>query len=273
VLCVPLNESPTAQELKAGRNHLVLRQALPASTVMMSAATGQSLPPLQEVAIEIERRDGVDVEQFVEEVPREKRDKDTGAAGLKQIVRVRATAGEWSQEVLVPFTPQVTRFSWRGGLLDVPGARLPAQLQLSNSIRPLPASIKLDKFEAEAYGGLEAQANTMIRNFESHITITDRNTGEQTQGVVSLNSPVFYDGSRWIFFQSQWDPEGKRWSVLGVGNRPGVLTMAVGCGLIIVGIFYAFYIKPIIIKVMKQRAIEKAQQDNRLKGFTPVNTL
>lgn len=270
VLCVPLNEMPTAQELKSGKDHLILRQALPASTVMMAAATGKPLPPMQEVAIEVERRDGVSIEQYVEEVPREKRDKDIGAAGTKQVVRVLAKSGNWSQEILVPFTPQLTRFSWRGGLLDVPGANMPAQLQLSNSIRPLPAAIKLDKFEAQAYGGLEAQASTMIRNFESYITITDRNTGQQTTGVVSLNEPVFYDGNYWIFFQSQWDPAGQRWSVLGVGNRPGVTAMAVGCGLIIFGIFYAFYIKPIIIKVMKQRAIKHAQSENRLPKDSPV---
>lgn len=270
VLGVPLNEAPSPQTLKPGKSHLVLREARAASAVMMAAATGKPLPPPEEVAVEIERRDGVAVEQYVEEVPREKRDKDMGASGAKQVVRVRATAGDWSQELLVPFVQQATIMPWQGGLLDVPGATMPAQLQLSTSLRTLPAAIKLDKFEAEAYGGVEAQANAMIRNFESHITITDRETGKQTQGIVSLNEPVFYSRNHWIFFQSQWDPTGQRWSVLGVGNRPGVMMMALGCGLIIVGIFYAFYIKPIIIKLMKKRAMENAQRENRIGGFPPV---
>ena len=28
-----------------------------------------------------------------------------------------------------------------------------------------------------------------------------------------------YDGGKWIFFQSQFDLQTQRWSVLGVGNR------------------------------------------------------
>lgn len=258
VLSVPLNDSVSVQQIE-GSGQLILRETRSASDVMMAAASGTK-PALGEMSVDLTRQEGVDVEQYVETVPVPARERNTDQAGDKQVVRVRASAGDWHHEVLVPFTAQAIVRIWSGGLLDVPGANSPVQLQLSNTIRPLPASIRLDKFEAQAYGGMEASAGALMRNFKSFITLTNPTTGDRTPGVVSLNEPVFYDNNRWIFFQSQWDPTGQRWTVLGVGNRPGVLGMAIGCGLIIFGIFYAFYIKPIIIKAKKNKALQVAGQ-------------
>ncbi|MGN6628202.1 MAG: hypothetical protein ACTHLN_16400, partial [Tepidisphaeraceae bacterium] len=98
-----------------------------------------------------------------------------------------------------------------------------------------------------------------IRDYRSTITLTEPRTGKTRTDTVFLNSPVFYDGNNWIFFQSQFDVEGQRWSVLGVGNRPGTYVMTAGCVLIIVGIFYAFYIKPLVIKRMKRQALASAK--------------
>ncbi len=256
VLAVPLNEKAFVQDMTES-GELMLRVPAPTSAMM----TGQPRAKPDEIKIALERSNKAAVEQYVQIVPREQRDKDTGASGQKQVVRVHASAGDWNQDILVPFLQQATLMPWRGGLLDIPGAKSPAQLQLSTNLRNLPANIRLDKFEAEAYGGMQAQAGAMMRNFKSFITITDRVSGKQTPGVVSLNEPVFYDDSRWIFFQSQWDPNGQRFTVLGIGNRPGVMIMALGCGLMIFGIFYAFYIKPIIIKVKKQNALANAARD------------
>jgi hypothetical protein len=40
-------------------------------------------------------------------------------------------------------------------------------------------------------------------------------------------------------------------SILGVGNRPGIWTMIVGAALMLTGIGYAFYVKPILLKYKK----------------------
>ncbi len=258
VVSVPVNGNVSVQKIE-GSGQLILHEPVSADEAMMASAAGRVTPP-GEMRVDLTRQDGVDVEQYVETVPVPIRDRNTDQAGDKQVLRVRATVGEWNREVLVPFTSQAIVRIWSGGLLDVPGATSPVQLQLSTTIRPLPAAIRLDKFEAQAYGGMEAAAGAMMRDFKSFITLTNPKTGQRTPGVVSLNEPVFYDNNRWIFFQSQWDPTGQRWTVLGVGNRPGVLGMAIGCGLIIFGIFYAFYIKPIIIKAKKNKAIQVAGQ-------------
>jgi hypothetical protein len=74
-----------------------------------------------------------------------------------------------------------------------------------------------------------------------------------------MNNPVHFANGRWAFFQAAWDPQGQRWTVLGVGSRPGVWVMVAGCLMMAVGLLYAFYLKPIIIKNMKKKALAQAR--------------
>jgi hypothetical protein len=75
-----------------------------------------------------------------------------------------------------------------------------------------------------------------------------------------MNHPVYFGDGSWLFFQAQWDPDGQRWTILGVGNRPGVNVMICGCVMIVSGVLYAFYAKPIIIRRMKRNALQKAAE-------------
>ena len=79
-----------------------------------------------------------------------------------------------------------------------------------------------------------------------------------------MNDPQ-ESGGYW-FFQAQWDPpqeslgdqfagsRGLNYTVLGVGNRAGVIVQLVGCCLTVLGMIYAFYVKP-IIKRRKQSSV------------------
>jgi cytochrome c biogenesis protein ResB len=134
----------------------------------------------------------------------------------------------------------------------------------------LPARIQLEKFEAEAYGGLEATIAPMLRDFRSTINITNPATGQQSTQTVYLNNPVFYNDGQWIFFQSGWDNQNQQFTVLGIGNRPGVTAMQAGCVIILTGILYAFYVKPLIISSRKRRAIAEAQASKAAKIPQPV---
>ena len=51
-------------------------------------------------------------------------------------------------------------------------------------------------------------------------------------------------------------PPDKQFSVLGIGNRPGLTTMMVGSLLMVLGIGYAFYIKPILLNRKKQWLVQ-----------------
>jgi hypothetical protein len=74
-----------------------------------------------------------------------------------------------------------------------------------------------------------------------------------------MNSPVYFDDGRWLFFQAAWDPDGQKFSIIGVGTRPAVNIMLCGCVMIFGGLFYAFWIKPVIIANMKAKALADAR--------------
>jgi hypothetical protein len=48
---------------------------------------------------------------------------------------------------------------------------------------------------------------------------------------------------------------------LGVGNRPGLTTMVVGAILMILGIGYSFYIKPLLLNAKKKSLAAWAKQN------------
>lgn len=53
---------------------------------------------------------------------------------------------------------------------------------------------------------------------------------------------------RWTYFQSGAATDHWSYTILGVGNRHGILPMTMGCILITLGCIYAFYIKPVLIR-------------------------
>ena len=53
---------------------------------------------------------------------------------------------------------------------------------------------------------------------------------------------------------------------LGVGNRRGVVTQLAGCILSVIGMMYAFYVKPII----KRRRRAKVEAELAVRGIEPA---
>jgi ResB-like family len=142
------------------------------------------------------------------------------------------------------------------GVVQIPGATAALQLQLGYTCRPLPVSLLLKNFEMVPYSGGMATSNTMFRDFKSTLELTDGDGHVETDET-SLNSPIYYDHGNWIFFQAGYDPDGQS-STIGVGNRPGVVVMLSGCVMIVLGLLYAFYVKPVVIRRMKAKAMERA---------------
>lgn len=240
------------------------------------AASGPLMPPTPSDAppliVSVERFDHLRAKRQVIDVPREQRDRDAGASGVFQVLQVRVRSGEWSKDVYVRFEPWAADVAWESEPIEVPGARAPLELRLGNTVRSIPARIKLDRFELVPYPGGDASLGSIMRDFRSHLTITDRE-GRSSTGVARMNEPVYFASGAWLFYQAQWDPEGQRYTVLGVGNRPGVFTMTLGCVMIGFGLFWAFYLKPIIIRRMKRQALERAAAKEKPLPVDPAPAL
>ena len=262
VLTVEANGPPVVQTFDGERGDIEMIAPHTEEAMLMRTMGRESPHDHGKVAVQRTDHAGA-VVPFVDEVPKAKRNRDEGTSGRRQVVRVRYTGLDstdkpFEGETLVPFSEHPLETPWQGGLINVPNSTAVAQVTLGNNFRMLPAVARLDKLEAFAYAGMDASVAPMIRDYRSTITLVEREGGTSRTDTVFLNSPVFYAGGNWIFFQSQFDLQNQRWSVLGVGNRPGVYVMVSGCILIIVGIFYAFYVKPVLIRRMKAKAIAAA---------------
>ena len=227
-------------------------------------ATGRVTP--RSLELDVERVAHVARQEWVQEVPPELRDRKKGEGGGMQVLTVRASRGDWQQIVQVPYSPWPDQAPWSFGVLNLPGTDKPVQLQLGNTRRQMPASVTLDSFELVPYAG-DFTSDSAMRDFKSHLTLKNLGSGEKTDAIAHLNNPVYLDykapaglasllpGQSWLFYQNQWDPEGQKFTVLGVGNRPAITTMIVGCCLIVLGTLYAFYAKPLIVRRMKANAL------------------
>jgi hypothetical protein len=134
-------------------------------------------------------------------------------------------------------------------VVDIPGAGK-VGLLLSTVKRPLPSSITLARFDPVHYPG----ATRAYEDYVSTLSARNHATGEERTIVAHLNNPAIDQGL--YYFQSAWDgddhaPPEKRFTVIGVANRPGIWLMTLGAILIIVGIGYAFYVKPMLLKRKK----------------------
>jgi hypothetical protein len=257
-------------DIAAGAGEGTVVRDLPSTGGQILIAPAEDDASHTPFALNVDRKEHLRKNQSVVEVPSVQRDRETGQAGIFQVLRVRVTSGKWSKDVLVPYSQYVAEESWNDSatqdgrtvagseMIEIPGAHAALQLRLGQEYDWLPARLTLDRFDAVPYDGMGSTGSSLMRDFCSTLTIEDHRTGEKTTDVAHMNHPVYFGDGSWLFFQAQWDPEGQRWTILGVGNRPGVPVMIGGCVMIVVGVLYAFYVKPVIIRRMKEKAIRKA---------------
>lgn len=215
-------------------------------------------------------------------VPTWQRDKDAGTTFSMARVEVShdgRTASAW-----LPFNqyamegPEYAyggRFSYRPVSVRLPNGRA-VELMLSRERDPLPAPATLEDFRVIAHvGGFTGQVSS-IRDWESVVRFEEDGGAMSEALSVRTNSPFEYGGFR--FFQAMWDPPspgftpGLNFTGLGVGNRKGVLTQLAGCTLAVVGMMYAFYVKPAIRRRRAQEALEAAARQRADVTTRPVRT-
>jgi hypothetical protein len=187
--------------------------------------------------------------------------RDRAAANQYSMVRV-VVPGQEEQSVWLPLhhypfesaNDTILGFRYAPTTVELEDGRL-LEMMFSRRSHPLTATISLDGFEIASHiGGFTGNVSSVL-NWHSKVRFEDKE-GVIESAEVSVNAPTERDGL-W-FFQSQWDPpdpggarggvpsKGRNFTVLGVGNRNGVWTMLAGCILSVIGMIYAFYVKPVI---------------------------
>ena len=205
-------------------------------------------------------------------VPTSQRDRDMG--NLNSWVRASAPGIEptWLRFQKYPFEGPSDLLGRFKGLYAPTMVRVPSadgswkdvEMVFSRERMDLPAPIALETFELETYIGGYSDGGGSIRDYRSVLRFDDDGKWGEPRPV-SMNKPVEHDGL-W-FFQSQWDPpisasingglpsKGLGYTVLGVGNRNGVYTQLLGCVIAVIGMIYAFYVKPLIKRRRRERVL------------------
>lgn len=262
-----------------GERHLLITADQPGITHLQIGVDGsakeQPLSPTGEfnvgpaevkMKLSAVRMDHLRRREAVVDVPPVKRVRDLGATGVMQIATLRVKSGDWSQIVNVPYVPFALEpnADWRTvRSIDLPGTMSKLQIALGNTRLELPAKLTLQNFELVNYPGGTINDN-LFRDFKSTLKVVSRETGEEEVGVAKMNSPIYFDGGNWLLFQSGYNKQEMS-TFIGVGNRPGVGVMTAGCILMAVGLLYAFYVKPVIIRRRKEKAIALAAAGGKLK--------
>jgi hypothetical protein len=196
-------------------------------------------------------------------VPRRHRNREVRESS--SMVRVQLDEGGRAHDVWVPFhqypvdgPSETLRRYWYDPTEITLGDGRVIELVLSRERLPLPVPVVLDDFLIDSHVGGFTGRTSSILNWTSSIRFGDGADAWGDPMTVSVNSPAEHDGL-W-FFQAQWDPpsgsrfrgdppsKGLNYTVLGVGNRVGVGVQLVGCCISVLGMLYAFYVKPILIK-------------------------
>jgi len=190
-------------------------------------------------------------------VPRFQRDPAASNSFSMVLVDIQNEAGAssaWLQYHPYPFRSQtdvVRRFEYRPTTLMLRNKRI-VEIIFSRRSHALPSPVILDRFEVDSHLGGFSGRTSSILNWRSVVKFLD---GTDKPMAISVNDPKQYQD--YWFFQSQWDPPdatsaGLNYTVLGIGNRHGVLVMLLGCCLAVSGMIWAFFVKPMIKRRRQQ---------------------
>ena len=138
-------------------------------------------------------------------------------------------------------------------IVNIPGIG-PIGFILSTTCRALPRPLELPAYKALKYPPSATRTSTKTTSPPSASPPPTGRLEPKTPRPPTQRSrrrPGLY------YFQAAWDgdqnaPADTRFSVIGVGNRPGVWTMAIGALLMVLGIGYSFYVKPILLNIKKR---------------------
>ena len=208
-------------------------------------------------------------------VPPMARDRDADVDRVYAWVLAEFRKGDWSRRQWLAFS----KYSFDDPEMEAAGlgryepvtVTLPdgraVEVMCTRERRPLPNPVMLEEFVLTANVGGFTGDMSSIRDWTSIIRF-DGPDGWSAPARVETNEPAAHSGLR--FFQAYWDAPrdgsaGMAFTGLGVGNRQGVVLQLVGCIVAVIGMIYAFYVKPIIKRRRRDRVVAALAADGRTR--------
>lgn len=190
----------------------------------------------------------------------------------------------------VPITDMAMRDAFNEGrvqTVDIPTVGK-VQMMFSREQHDLGFAVQLSEFAMTPYPGSEIPRDyESLLNLRAYDAETDTFAAESTTGVTHLNNPLVHNGLK--VSQTGWDPgsqadpdrmrrdaQGRftnqqRFSILGVGNNRGIYVISAGCTLMVLGIPWAFYVKPMLVQ-RKKLKIQRELAANPPQPKSPKST-
>ncbi|MFG0256533.1 MAG: hypothetical protein ACF8GE_01380 [Phycisphaerales bacterium JB043] len=231
-----------------------------------------------DASVVVEYDHGGHVDRVPAIVPRARRDRGAGelfSMIALELGSVRGHATQWLPFHQYVFDSEDYAYSGRFRydptiLTSTTGERV--EVLFSRERRRLPASVVLEEFVLTSnIGGFTGQ-QASIRDWTSYIRFEEGDGWGEPKSV-STNKPAEH-GGLW-FFQASWDPpqqnsRGFLYTGLGVGNRNGVHQMLASSTLAVIGMCYAFYVKPVIRRRRINRVHEQVARTRSEERTGPV---
>jgi hypothetical protein len=154
-------------------------------------------------------------------------------------VQVEVKVGNWRRVTFVPFIAYEEFVPPQ--MMDLPGNRA-IWLNFSRRRAALPATLQVESATYETY-----PASGIPKDYVCKVSIVAG--ARRTSETLSLNNPVTIGDFQ--FSQGSWGPPGSDRPtriVFGAASRPGLPVIWLGCILICLGMPYAFYVKPLLMR-------------------------
>jgi len=216
----------------------------------------------------LSKRGEVQVRPYV--VPPEERMRNM--QHKQSMVRLRFSKGGRTHDTWVPFheypiqrpAESLRRYRYQPARVTVDDGTT-YEFLFSRQRFALPHPVVLEDFELQTHTGGFTGSTQSIRDWTSLVRFErEPGSGDFTEPLpVSVNKPAQF--GELSFFQAQWDPpsgrrfasdvpsNGLNYTVLGVGNRHGVHVQLLGCAIAVLGMLYAFYYKPVLLRRMREQ--------------------
>jgi len=248
-------------------------------------------------------------------VPEAQRDRQFVGTHDKSAVRVELSLPSgWTERVWLPFAKYMGAGLRTERRVELPDGRS-LELAFGRLLRPLPGiSLRLADFEMIPYPHSDVPrdyvSEVIVRDLESgetetHVTRLNRPLIHRAPFVWSEDRPLaanalgrlmtFIAPNQFKFSQAGWDAQGWRetqqrveageldrpraaFTILGVGNNPGIYIIAAGSVMVCLGIPWAFYVKPWIMRRRRSRlqtsaATERSPASTRAPAASSRQTL